>query len=156
MTFRAHVTHPKNDPHHVAVIYSIDEGPQVYAAVVKPIGSPNTRPATIQRNANIKVGKPLSQTALLQGEGQLYSLGVFDWASVDTRRPITDQSQADVLVKVHEAKRNTIAYGFGFEVTNRGGNVPGGTVAVPGLPPVGLPANFQTSEQTFWGPERIA
>ncbi|MGH9564367.1 MAG: BamA/OMP85 family outer membrane protein, partial [Candidatus Angelobacter sp.] len=152
MTFRAQVTHPKNDPHHVAVIYSIDEGPQVYAAVVKPIGSPNTRPATIQRNANIKVGKPLSQTALLQGEGQLYSLGVFDWASVDTRRPITDQSQADVLVKVHEAKRNTIAYGFGFEVTNRGGNVPGGTVAVPGLPPVGLPANFQTSEQTFWGP----
>jgi outer membrane protein insertion porin family len=56
------------------------------------------------------------------------------------------------LVKVHEAKRNTIAYGFGFEVTNRGGAIPSGTVALPGLPPVGLPSNFVTSEKTFWGP----
>src|SRR5262249_49765969 len=30
--------------------------------------------------------------------------------------------------------------------------IPSGTVAVPGLPPVGLPSNFVTSEQTFWGP----
>jgi len=40
----------------------------------------------------------------------------------------------DTLVKVHEAKRNEIIYGFGFEVSHRGGNVPTGTVAVPGLP----------------------
>lgn len=39
---------------------------------------------------------------------------------------------------------------------NRGGNVPGGTVAVPGLPPVGLPPNFTTSQSTFWGPRGTA
>jgi outer membrane protein insertion porin family len=36
------------------------------------------------------------------------------------------------VVKVHEAKRNEITYGFGFEVSHRGGSVPTGTVALPG------------------------
>jgi outer membrane protein assembly factor BamA len=61
-------------------------------------------------------------------------------------------SQADVLVKLHEGKRNSITYGVGFQVVNRGGSVPGGSVAVPGLPVIGLPSNFQTSEETIWGP----
>jgi outer membrane protein insertion porin family len=56
-------------------------------------------------------------------------------------------------VKVHEAKRNSIIYGFGFQVINRGGNVPSGTVAVPGIPPVGLPSGYVTSQATFWGPD---
>jgi outer membrane protein insertion porin family len=55
-------------------------------------------------------------------------------------------------VKLHEARRRTLTYGFGFEVINRGGNLPTGTVAVPGLPPVGVNSNFRTSQKTFWGP----
>jgi outer membrane protein insertion porin family len=151
-SFRARATPDKANPHRVAVVYSIDEGPQVYTKSVVPLGSPHTRPEIIATNANIKTGQPLSQGALLVGESRLYNLGVFDWASVDTARPITQQTQAEVLVKLHEARRNTITYGFGFEATKRGGSVPGGTVAVPGLPPVGLPKNFKTSENTFWGP----
>jgi outer membrane protein assembly factor BamA len=53
---------------------------------------------------------------------------------------------------VHEAKKNEFTYGIGFEVIKRGGTVPGGTVALPGLPPIGLPPTFTTSEATFWGP----
>ncbi|MGC2696111.1 MAG: POTRA domain-containing protein [Candidatus Angelobacter sp.] len=153
MTFKATVQHPKNDPHHAQVIYQVDEGPQVHTASLAPIGALHTRPEIIARNANIKVNQPLSETALLRGESQLYTLGVFDWASVDTRRPITDEPQAEVLVKLHESKRNSITYGFGFQVINRGGSIPSGTIALPGLPPVGLPAQFATSQQTFWGPE---
>src|SRR5204862_1105249 len=78
--------------------------------------------------------------------------GVFDWAEIDPRRQITTQTEEDIVVKVHEGKRNSLTYGFGFEVINRGGSVPSGTVAVPGLPPVGLPSTFKTSEKTFWGP----
>jgi outer membrane protein assembly factor BamA len=37
-------------------------------------------------------------------------------------------------------------------VINRGGSVPSGTVAVPGLPPIALPKSFKTSEKTFYGP----
>jgi outer membrane protein assembly factor BamA len=153
MTFRATVRHDKDDPHRVQVVYQIDEGPQVMTASVAPVGAHHTRPEIIARNANIKTGKPLSETALLRGESQLYTLGVFDWASVDTRRPVGDDPHAEVLVKLHESKRNTIAYGFGFSVINRGGSIPSGTIALPGLPPVGLPTNFKTSQQTFWGPE---
>lgn len=153
MTFKATVQHSKSDPHRVQVLYQIDEGPQVITASVAPVGVQHTRPEIIARNANIKTGKPLSETALLRGESQLYTLGVFDWASVDTRRPVGDDPHAEVLVKLHESKRNTIAYGFGFSVINRGGSIPSGTIALPGLPPVGLPTNFKTSQQTFWGPE---
>lgn len=153
VTFKSAVEHAKEDPHRVRVIYQIDEGPQVHTVSVAPVGTQHTRPEIIARNANIKVGKPLSETALLRGESQLYTLGVFDWASVDTRQPITDDPNAEVLVKLHESKRNTIAYGFGFQVINRGGSIPSGTIALPGLPPVGLPKNFATSQQTFWGPE---
>lgn len=153
MTFKSKVEHAKDDPHHVRVIYEVEEGPQVETMSVEPVGERHTRPEIIARNANIKVGKPLSESALLRGESQLYTLGVFDWASVDTRQPITDDPQAEVLVKLHESKRNTIAYGFGFQVINRGGSIPSGTIALPGLPPVGLPTKFSTSQQTFWGPE---
>ena len=153
VTFRSKVEHTKDDPHHVHVIYQVEEGPQVHTASVDPVGAQHTRPEIIARNANIKVNKPLSETALLRGESQLYTLGVFDWASVDTRAPITDDPNAAVLVKLHESKRNTIAYGFGFQVINRGGSIPSGTIALPGLPPVGLPQKFTTSQKTFWGPE---
>jgi outer membrane protein insertion porin family len=153
VTFKSKVEHTKDDPHHVNVVYQIEEGPQVKTASVEPVGAQHTRPEIIARNTNIKVDKPLSETALLRGESQLYTLGVFDWASVDTRQPITDDPNAAVLVKLHESKRNTIAYGFGFQVINRGGSIPSGTVALPGLPPVGLPQTFTTSQRTFWGPE---
>ncbi|HKD80529.1 MAG TPA: POTRA domain-containing protein [Candidatus Angelobacter sp.] len=152
-TFKATVRHSKTDPHLVDVLYEIDEGPEVTTASVAQIGGVHTRPEIVARNANIKTGNPLSTTALLRGESQLYNLGIFDWASVDTRRPVADDPQADVLLKLHESKRNSITYGFGFQVINRGGSIPSGTVALPGLPPVGLPAQFETSQQTFWGPE---
>jgi outer membrane protein insertion porin family len=153
MTLKARVEHTKEDPHHVEVTYEIDEGPQMHTVSVASLGERYTRPNVIMSNANIPTGKPLSETSLLQGESQLYTLGIFDWASVDTRRPVTDDPDAEVLMKVHESKRNTITYGFGFQVTNRGGSIPSGTVALPGLPPVGLPSQFTTSEQTFWGPQ---
>ena len=73
-------------------------------------------------------------------------------ATARTRRQITTQTSEDVIVKLHEAKPNSITYGGGFEVINRGGSLPSGTVAVPGIPPVGLSKDFKTSEKTFWGP----
>ena len=144
----------KNDPHHVNVVYHIYEGPQVYTHDVVTLGREGTQQRLINRDvATIVPNQPLTATQLLTAESQLYShTGVFDWAEVDTRRQITTQTREDVLIKVHEAKRNTMTYGFGFEVVNRGGSVPGGTVAIPGLPPVGLPSNFTTSQTTYYGP----
>jgi len=144
----------KNDPHHINVVYHIEEGPQVVAGEFITLGREQTRQRLIDRDIDsIQPGTPLTETELLTAESRLYDhTGVFDWAEVDPRRQITTQNNEDVLVKVHEAARNTMTYGFGFELINRGGSIPSGTVTVPGLPPVGLPSNFTTSQQTFYGP----
>jgi outer membrane protein insertion porin family len=144
----------KDDPHHINVVYHIYEGPLVYADKVLTLGRVKTKQRLIDADsASIKPGQPLTETELLTAESQLYNhTGVFDWAEVDPKRQITTQTKEDVLVKVHEAKRTQITYGFGFEIINRGGSVPSGTVVVPGLPPVGLPSNFTTSQKTFYGP----
>ena len=144
----------KSDPHHINVVYHIYEGPQVHTGDVLTLGRVRTQQRLINMDvASIVPNQPLEEGQLLTAESNLYNhTGVFDWAEVDPRRQITTQTTEDVLVKVHEAKRNTMTYGIGFEVVNRGGSVPSGTVAIPGLPPVGLPSNFTTSETTYYGP----
>jgi len=144
----------KSDPHHINVVYHIYEGPKVNAGDVVTLGRAHTQPRLIDDDvAAIKPGQPLTESQLLIAGSKLYDhSGVFDWAEVDPRRDITTQTMEDVLVKVHEASRNELTYGFGFEVINRGGSVPSGTVTLPNLPPVGLPQNFTTSQTTFYGP----
>jgi outer membrane protein insertion porin family len=144
----------KSDPHHINVVYHIYEGPQVRTGDVLTLGRVRTQQRLIDRDvASIVPNQPLAEGQLLTAESNLYNhTGVFDWAEVDPRRQITTQTTEDVLVKVHEAKRNQMTYGFGFEVVNRGGSVPSGTVAIPNLPPVGLPSNFTTSQATYYGP----
>ncbi len=144
----------KTDPHHINVVYHIYEGPQVYTRNVLTLGRVRTQQRLIDTDvASIVPNQPLTETALLTSESRLYNhTGVFDWAEVDPKRQVTTQTSEDVLVKVHEARRNQMTYGFGFEIVNRGGSVPSGTVALPGLPPVGLPPNFTTSQTTYYGP----
>lgn len=136
----------QDDPHHVDVIYHIKEGPRVRISDVVFLGAPHTRNSYLRNAANLHTEEPLSQSKLLEAESRLYDLGILDWASVAPRRTITDQNEEVVLVKAHEAKRNTITYGFGFELARRAG-LPSGTVAVPGLPPVSL-GNFNAATST--------
>ena len=142
------------DPHRIQVVYHIYEGPRVFAGKIVTLGRVRTQQRLINMDvSSIKPEHPLTETQLLLAGSKLYDhTGVFDWAEVDPKRQITTQTAEDVLVKVHEAKRNQMTYGFGFEVINRGGSVPSGTVALPNLPPVGLPSNFTTSQKTFYGP----
>jgi outer membrane protein insertion porin family len=147
------VTRHQNDPHKVDVTYSITEHQQVRVSEVVMLGEKVTRRSLIGRVANIYPEMPLSQGRLLAGESELYNLGIFDWASVGPRRPISDQTEEEALIKLHEAKRNTITYGVGLEIAKRGGNVPAGTLAVPGLPTIGLGGGkVVASEKTFVSP----
>jgi outer membrane protein insertion porin family len=147
------VNRHRDDPHRVDVVYHITEGQQVRIDQVVIAGQQRTRTKLISKTANLWTEAPLSQGDMLQGESELYNLGIFDWASVGPRRPITDQSEEETVVKVHEAKRNSLTYGFGFQVSRRGATAPSGTVAVPGLPTIGLgKARVSPSEQTFASP----
>ena len=53
---------------------------------------------------------------------------------------------------MHEAKRNSISYGIGFQSTPRSGSLSTGTLVLPGLPTVGLPKNFTILEKTIISP----
>ncbi len=151
--FGSRVTRLPNNPHRVDVTYTIKERQQVQVDEVVLLGDKKTRASLIKKTANLIPAAPLSQRALLAGESGLHDLGVFEWASVDTRRPITDQMKEDVLIKLHEAGRNEITYGFGLQVARRGGNIPSGTIALPGLPPITSgAANFTADEKTFVSP----
>lgn len=151
-SFRETVTSEKGNRHSLIVTYEIEEGPRVTISSVVTLGRIQTRQRFIDRAARLTVGAPLTTGNLLSAESRLYSPAIFDWADVGPRRQITTQTNEEVLVKVHEAQRNILTYGFGFEVVNRGGSLPSGTVAIPGLPPLGVTSNFVTSEKTFWGP----
>jgi outer membrane protein insertion porin family len=151
-SFRATAAKVGNDPHQLEVTYHILEGPRVTTDSIVTLGAIHTRQSLIDRTVRLQSAVPLREDELFSAEGRLYNLNIFDWAEIDPRRQITTQSDDDVLVKVHEARRNEIQYGFGFEVINRGGSLPSGTVAIGGIPPVGLPSTFKTSEKTFWGP----
>ena len=144
--------HP-DDPHQVDVTYQVNEQQQVRISRVLYMGLVHTKQDLVKTSTDLAPEQPLSEGKLLEGESKLYDLGIFDWSSIGPRRQITNQSEEEALIKVHESKRNTITYGFGFEAMRRGGNIPTGSVAVPGLPTIGLHgATIAPSEKTFIGP----
>ncbi|MGH9511310.1 MAG: POTRA domain-containing protein [Terriglobales bacterium] len=147
------VTRHPEDPHRVDIAFLVTEHQQVRVKDVVLLGQRVTRPVLINEAAQISPETPLSQEKLLTAQSDLYNLGIFDWSSVGPREEISDQTNVDALVKVHEAKRNSITYGVGFEATRRGGSVPSGTVAIPGLPPVSTGKNnIVPSQATFVSP----
>jgi len=142
------------DPHRVEVGYAITEHQLVRINDVVILGEQTTRVPLIARTAQIPAESPMRRGQLLEAESRLYELNIFDWSSVGPRKPITDQRNEEALIKVHEAKRNELTYGFGFEVSHRGGNIPTGTVALPGGGgSIGLGNNqIAPSQSTFASP----
>ncbi|HEY1271311.1 MAG TPA: POTRA domain-containing protein, partial [Terriglobales bacterium] len=129
-SFRATAKKVEGNPHRLELTYHIVEGPRVMVHSVVTLGARSVKQSLIDQTVRLSTRTPLREDELLTAENRLYTLSVFDWAEIDPRRQITTQNQEDVVVKVHESRENEIRYGFGFEVINRGGNVPGGTVAV--------------------------
>ncbi len=141
------------DPHRVNVAYNISEHQLVRINGVVYLGARHTKRSLIEKTAQVRPEQPLSKVELLKSESRLYDLNVFDWSSVGPRRPITDQDDETVLVKNHDAKRNEITYGFGFEVSHRGANAPAGSVPIPGGGNVPLGNNeVAPSQATFASP----
>ncbi len=147
---KASVSRHSGDQHRVDVTYTIEEHQLVSMKNVIYLGQEHTRLLLIKKTANLRPEAPMERGQMLAAESRLYDLNVFDWSSVGPRKPITDQMDEDAIVKVHEAQRNEITYGFGFEVSHRGGNIPSGTVAVPGLPVVGLGSNQIAPSQALY------
>ena len=146
-----------DNPHRVTVAYAIAENQLVRMNDVVYLGQKKTQMSLLRRTTKIPPETPMRRGQMLEAESRLYDLNIFDWASVGPRKPITDQRNEEALVKVHEAKRNEITYGFGFEISHRGGNIPTGTVALPGGGgTIGLGGNkIAPSQSTFASPRGL-
>ena len=153
-TVRSAASAVPGQPHTVNVTYDIDEGPQAHIAEVAFLGQHHTKTPFIKKitAAQLKPGEPLSEGHFLQSESDLYDLGIFDWARVEPLRPVVDQTQEEVLVKVHESPLNSMDIGGGLEIIPRAGNIPVNSVAVPGIPPISLGNKFKVSQKSYVGP----
>jgi outer membrane protein assembly factor BamA len=153
-TVRSAASAVPDQPHMVNVTYSIDEGPQAHIANVAFLGQNHTKTSFIQKitAAQLKPGQDLSEGHFLQSESDLYDLGIFDWARVEPLRPVVDQTQEEVLVKIHESPLNSMDIGGGLEIIPRAGNIPVNSVAVPGIPPISLGNKFTVSQKSYVGP----
>jgi outer membrane protein assembly factor BamA len=151
-TFRWTVKPAVGASHRVVVTYLIDEGTQVHIADVAFPGDAHTKLSFLQQNTSLKAGDPLNEAKLLGSQSALYGLGIFDWVNIAPRRPTTNQPTEEVQVKVHEAKRNSLTYGFGLQYTPVGGSLSSGIVALPGLPTLGLPRSFRIIEKNVFSP----
>jgi outer membrane protein insertion porin family len=150
---KTQVNRNPHDPHRVDLVYTIEEHQLVRVSDVVYLGQRRTRQSLLTKTTQISNEAPMRRADMLAAESRLYDLGIFDWSSAGPRRPIVDQTEEAALVKVHETSRNEITYGFGFEVSHRGGNTPSGSVAVPGLPPVQLGnQKVAPSQSTFASP----
>ena len=152
--FDSTISRAPGEPHLVDVQYTIHTGQQTHIGQIALLGADHAQPKFIQSitRENVKPGAPLSEGKMLVSESDLYSLGVFDWVTIGPLRSIEGQASEEVLVKVHEAKRNVLDVGGGVEVIPRAGNIPTGAVTLPGLPSFSLGSKFQTSQKSFWGP----
>jgi outer membrane protein insertion porin family len=152
--FDSKVSPVNGDKTLVDVVYQVDEGSEVKVGNVLLLGNEHTRSSFIYSltQPNVKPGDPEGQRKLLTSEGDLYNLGVFDWASVAPVGPTSDQGDQQVLIRVHESRRNSMDIGGGLEIIPRNGNIPVGAVVVPGIPAVSLGNKFTVSQKSFVGP----
>ena len=153
--FDSKVTAVDGDTNLVDVVYKVDEGHREKVGDVLLLGADHTKPKFIRSitDKNVEQGDALSQEKLLKSESDLYSVGVFDWASVAPVSETTDEEgQQVVVIRVHESHRNTVDIGGGLEIIPRNGNIPVGSVVVPGIPPVSLGNKFTVSQKSFIGP----
>jgi outer membrane protein insertion porin family len=101
----------------VDINYQISEGDQYFVKAVLVAGNLTTNRSVITREVVLKPGEPLSLEGALRSETNLYELTVFNRVRVRDL-PIDDpERRQTVLVKVEEAKRYHLTYGFGYSHT---------------------------------------
>lgn len=120
-------TTPPPAEHQEDVTYVASLGPQEFVRDIQLIGDDYTRTGLIWRQIGVAPGKPLNQSAVLESQRKLYSLGIFSRVQIAPQDPHSPETQKTLLVDMEEAKRWTAGYGGGIEVQRLGSNQPQGT-----------------------------
>jgi outer membrane protein insertion porin family len=97
------------------VVFTIQEGAQVFVDRILVSGLHYTRPSVVQRQIELQSGEPLSQIGMLDTQRRLYDLGLFNEVDTAVQNPEGHDPFKNALIDLREAKRWTFNYGFGFE-----------------------------------------
>ena len=97
------------------VIFHITEGKQVFVRDVYLTGLHYTRRDTVNRALTLHPNDPLSQTALLETQRNLYDFALFNQVNTAIENPNGGSTRKTVLIQITEARRWTLTYGLGFE-----------------------------------------
>lgn len=128
-TFESSAKPLPDNPTRMDVTFAIHEGEQIFVDRVLVSGLHYTRPYIVDRQLQVHPGTPVSQIDMLDTQRRLYDLGVFNQVDTAIQDPEGTESNKNILVNVHEAKRYTFNYGVGIEVqtgTPSGANAPSG------------------------------
>ena len=120
--FDSSVSPVNGEPYRMDVTYTIVEGQHVNVDRLIVTGLENTRPQILNRRIRIGPGDPLSQTAMVDSQRRLYSLGIFNQVDTAVQNPEGIEPQKNVLFNLSEAPRWTFRYGGGIEFAT--GNTP--------------------------------
>jgi len=112
---------PSSEAHQMDLTYVIREGQQEFVRDILISGLDHTRRSLVDSKMLLKPGDPLSPSAERDTQRKLYDLGVF--ARVDTaiQDPDGDTTEKYVLYDMEEARKYSIAMGFGAEFARIGG-----------------------------------
>jgi outer membrane protein insertion porin family len=119
-------TTPLESLHQVDLELRVAPGPQERIQRIVILGNEHTRPGIVRRELMFRDGEPISQSALLESQRQLYELGIFNQVQITPQEGPNSETAKTVLVGVEEARRWTVGYGGGVEVQRLGSNQPQG------------------------------
>ncbi|MBZ5621928.1 MAG: outer membrane protein assembly factor BamA [Acidobacteriia bacterium] len=112
---------PAAEAHRVALRFVIHEGEQQFVRQVLVTGNKVTKEQLIDRNLKLNPGDPLSPAAITETQRRLYDLGVFAKVDAAIQNPDGETNRKYVLYNLDEARRYSLATGFGAELGRIGG-----------------------------------
>jgi len=108
-------------PNRVDLHFVINEGKQQFVREVLVSGLQQTRPRLVYRNLRLNPGDPLSPTSISETQRRLYDLGIFERVNSAVQDPDGETAHKYVLYEIDEARRYSMAVGFGAELARIGG-----------------------------------
>jgi outer membrane protein insertion porin family len=112
---------PGVTPNVIDLHFVVHEGGQQFVREVVITGNTVTRAQLINRNITLNPGDPLSPTEMTNTQRRLYALGVFARVDAAIQNPEGDTDRKYILYHLEEARRYSMAVGFGAELGRIGG-----------------------------------
>ena len=109
------------DTHQAKVRMVVEEGPQRFVRATLIGGLQATDPDLVAGRFQLQPGDPLSQSRMVQTQRRLYDLGIFARVDAAVQNPDGDEQSKYVLHQFEEARRHSVNFGLGAQITRIGG-----------------------------------